>query len=213
MYRRVDQSLILTNGSVVRGLPSPPSAWFPAIVQGAIYSAALESKGKSRAFQQLAVSHAAHDALSWTFHGVTLGGTIDAALRRLLPDIGIDKTSRDYDKAVKIGQKSAVKVTRARAGDKIDTFVDYTHGPAEPGVYQPTPGGRPLPDTPQAQFIRPFGGIDDISKFRAPAPPKAIEEGYEDWVVEVYELGGRQSTNRTEDQTNIAYFWLESSVA
>lgn len=210
---RVDQSLILTNGSVVGGLPSPASAWFPAIVQGAVYSAALDSKDKSRAFQQLAISHAAHDALAWTFHGVRLSAAIDAALKRLLPDIGISPSSKDYNKAAKVGQNAAVKVTRARAGDKIDNFVDYSNGPPEPGVYQPTPGGRPLPDTPQAQFIRPFGGIDDLTKFRAPAPPEATGEGYEEWVIEIRDLGGRESTVRTEDETHIAYFWLESSVA
>jgi hypothetical protein len=209
----VDQSILLTNGTVVRGLPSPPSAWFPAIVQGAIYSAALESRGKSRDFQQLAVSHAAHDALAWTFHGVSLGGTIDNALRRVLADISISTSSKDYDRAVKIGRKAAEKVARARTGDKIDHFVDYKHGPAEPGRYQPTPGGRPLPDTPQARFIRPFGGIKDLTKFRAPEPPEATAEGYEKYVVELIELGGRESTNRTEDETHIAYFWLESSVA
>jgi hypothetical protein len=198
---------------VVGGLPSPPSAWFPAIVQGAIYSAARESESKSRAFQQLAVSHAAHDALAWTFHGVRLSAAIDTALRNVLGPIGIDKSSKDYEKATKIGRKAAVKATSARAGDKIDNFVDYVNGPAEPGVYQPTPGGRPLPDTPQAVYLRPFGGIKDITKFRAPAPPEATGEGYEEFVLEILDLGGRESSVRTEDETEIAYFWLESSVA
>lgn len=159
------------------------------------------------------MSHAAHDSLAWTFHGVRLSATIDAALKRLLPEIGIDQGSKDWDKAAKIGQKAAEKATRARAGDKIDNFVDYTHGPAEPGRYQPTPGGRPLPDTPQAQFIRPFGGVRDLTKFRAPEPPKATGPGYEEYVVELKDLGGKESTERTDDETHIAYFWLESSVA
>lgn len=95
----MDQSSLLTNSSIIGGLPSPPSAWFPAIVHGAIYSAALSTSKEPRAFQQLAVSHAAHGALAWTFHGARLGNNIDDALRSVIPAIGIDQASKDFKKA------------------------------------------------------------------------------------------------------------------
>ncbi|KAH7303907.1 phosphatidic acid phosphatase type 2/haloperoxidase [Stachybotrys elegans] len=209
----VDRSAALVSSSVIGGLPSPPSSWFAAIVQGSIYSAAKASSKKSLAFQQLAVSHAAHDALVWTFHGARLNTDIDNSLRAVLPAIGIAQSSSEYAQAAKIGQNAAAKVAAARADDKINNFVDYVVQPAEPGVYQPTPGGRPLPDTPQAVYVRPFGGLKDITKFRGPAPPDATAEGYEPWVTELKDIGGINSTTRTEDETEIAYFWLESSVS
>ncbi len=46
----VDQSAILVNGTVIGGLQSPPSGWFEAIVQAAVYSAALKSKRESLEF-------------------------------------------------------------------------------------------------------------------------------------------------------------------
>jgi hypothetical protein len=151
--------------------------------------------------------------LAWTFHGARVSNNIDNALRAVIPAIGIQKSSKDYERAAQIGQKAAAKVTSKRSDDKFNNFVDYVFGPPNPGVYQATPGGRPLPDTPQAVYIRPFAGIQDITKFRAPAPPKATGKGYEKWVVELIELGGLNSTKRTEEETEIAYFWLESSVA
>ena len=52
---RIDQSAILANGTIIGGLQSPPSAWFEAIVQGAIYLAAVNSQHQDLAFQQLEV--------------------------------------------------------------------------------------------------------------------------------------------------------------
>ncbi|SPO03592.1 uncharacterized protein DNG_06275 [Cephalotrichum gorgonifer] len=209
----VDQSTIFTNGSVIGGLASPPSSWYGAAVHGAIYSAALKSEGKSLAFQQLAVSHAAHNSLLWVFQGTRLYNPVNAALRTLLPQIGIDQGSKDYEKAASIGRKAAAEVAQRRVGDGLADFVDYTFGPADVGVYQATPNGNPLPDTPQAVYVRPFGGIKDISKFRAPPPPDAAGEDYEKWVVEVKEDGSLNSTTRSEYDTDTAYFWRESSVA
>lgn len=211
-YQRVDQSALFVNGSIIGGIQSPPSAWFPAVVHGAIYTAALEAKGESLGFQQLAVSHAAHDALSWTFQGTRLYNSIDAALRNILPDIGIAQSSREYRQAASIGRRAAATVAEKRAGDRLANFVDYVYGPAEPGVYQQTPGGNALPDTPQAAYLRPFGGIGDISNFRAPPPPNATAEGYEKWVLEVKDVGSLDSKSRTQYDTDTAYFWRESSV-
>jgi hypothetical protein len=209
---RVDQSAILVNSTVVGGLTSPPSARFPAIVHASIYRAALQTSSQSHASQQLAVSHAAHDALAWTFQGVRLNNQVDAALRNVLPAIGISQSSNDYRRLARIGQEAAARVTAARSNDGLNNFVDYAVQSALPGVYQPTPGGRPLPDTPQAQFIRSFGGIEDLTAFRLPAPPSATARGYDRSVDEIILLGGQNSTNRTAEQTEIAYFWQESSV-
>ncbi|MBE3042315.1 hypothetical protein IMZ48_06990 [Candidatus Bathyarchaeota archaeon] len=137
---------------------------------------------------------------------------VDAALRSVLPDIGIDQSSPDFEEAASIGRLAAEKVAAKRVGDGLARFVDYTYGPEEPGVYQQSPGAKPIPDTPQAVHLRTFGGLGDISEFRAPPPPDATAEDYEQWVVEVKEVGSLHSTERTEYDTDTAYFWQESSV-
>jgi hypothetical protein len=207
----VDQSAILVNGTIIGGLQSPPSGWFEAIVQAAVYTAALKSKHESLEFQQLAVSHAAHDSLQWTFHGTRLYATVDSKLRDIIPKIGLDPASKDGEKAVQIGRQAAVKVTKARADDGINHFVDYKPPPGYPGQYIATPGGQPIPDTPQAQLIRLFGGLGDVKKYRAPPPPNVNSTEYEKFLLYVKEQGERNSTVRKPYDTETAYFWRESS--
>jgi len=199
------------NGTVIGGLQSPPSGWFEAIVQGAVYLAATQSAKKPLAFQQLAVSHAAHDALLWTFHGTRLYATVNSKLKAVLGPIGLDASSPEATSARDIGRKAAKTVIVARADDGINYFVDYEQKPAAPGVYQATPGGSPIPDTPQAQFIRLFGGLGDVKRFRAKAPPNVTSPEYEPYLNFVKAQGERNSTVRKPYDTETAYFWRESS--
>ncbi|PVH99946.1 acid phosphatase/Vanadium-dependent haloperoxidase [Periconia macrospinosa] len=207
----VDQSAILVNGTVIGGLPSPPSGWFEAIVQGAVYLAATQSADKSLAFQQLAVSHAAHDSLLWTFHGTRLYATVNSKLKAVLGPIGLNASSADAIAATNIGREAARTVLVARADDGINYFVDYEPKPPAPGVYQATPGGQPVPDTPQAQFLRLFAGLGDVTRFRASPPPNATSPEYEPFLDQVKTQGARNSTVRKPYDTETAYFWRESS--
>jgi hypothetical protein len=208
---RIDQSAILVNGTIIGGLQSPPSAWFEAIVQGAIYLAAVNSQHQDLAFQQLAVSHAAHDVLDWTFHGTRLYASIDAALKAVIGPIGVNATSPGGNNATQIGREAAARVVSKRSNDNINHFVDYVYGPRLPGVYQQTPGGNPLPDTPQARFVLLFAGLGNVTRFRAAPPPSISSKDYESYVLYVKEQGEQNSTARTPFDTDTAYFWRESS--
>ena len=209
---RVDQSATFVNGTVIGGLQSPPSSWFQAIVQGAIYQAAVKSKHETLEFQQLAVSHAAHNSLLWVFHGTRLYNPIDAALRAITPRIGLDPTSAKGKDAIRTGQAAASKAAAARADDKITNFVDFAYGPKEPGVYQQSPGSNPFPDTPQARYVTPFAALGDITRFRAPPPPRTDSVEYEAQILYVKEIGELNSTARSAYDTDTAYFWRESSI-
>ncbi|KAK4206985.1 acid phosphatase/Vanadium-dependent haloperoxidase [Rhypophila decipiens] len=209
----VDQSGALVNNTIIGGLQSAPSSWYTAIVQGAVYQAAVSSKRESLAFQQLAVSHAAHNAILFVFHGTRNYGNTDAALRAVIPQIGLDPSSREGKRATEIGRAAARKVAEARADDGIHDFVDYTFGPKNPGVYQSTPGGAAYPDNPQARFVRLFAGLGDVTRFRLPAPPKTNSKQYEQDVLYVKAQGALGSTVRTPFDTETAYFWRESSIS
>ncbi|KAH6853995.1 phosphatidic acid phosphatase type 2/haloperoxidase [Chaetomium sp. MPI-CAGE-AT-0009] len=212
VYYWVDQSATFVNGTVIGGLQSPPSAWYQAIVQAAVYQAAVESEFESLEFQQLAVSHAAHNSALWVFHGTRLYNAVDASLRAIIPAIGLDPNSKKGKEAVQIGQKAAAAVAQARADDKITNFLDFTYGPKEPGVYQQSPGSNPFPDTPQAQFVRPFAALGDITRFRPPPPPPTNSTEYEEELLYVKEQGALNSSVRSDYDTDTAYFWRESSI-
>ncbi|KAF2854733.1 acid phosphatase/Vanadium-dependent haloperoxidase [Plenodomus tracheiphilus IPT5] len=208
----VDQSALLTNNTLIGGLQSPPSGWFEAIVQASIFVTALQTKNESLAFQQLAVSHAAHDSLTWTYHGSRNFGNIFKVTQDILLKINISETDDQYWRAAAIGRKAAIQVTNARQDDKLNNFINYVYKPAAPGVYQRTPGSAFVaPDTPQARYLRPFGGVGDITKFRAPPPPSVNSSEYQPFVEYVIAQGERNSTVRTAYNTETAYFWRESS--
>lgn len=212
---RVDQTSLLLNGTVIGGLQSPPSGWLGAVVQGAVYAAAVQAsaeKSLSLAERQLAVSYAAHDALAWAFQGTRLYRTVDAAFATAAVRIGLNgSTTAGAKQARAIGEKAAVRVAAARAGDGLARYVAYSYGPPLPGVYQQTPGGAPLPDTPQAAHVRSFGGVGSLSKFRSAPPPATTSHEYEKSVLYVKEQGERNSTVRAKFDTETAYYWRESS--
>ncbi|KAE9989125.1 hypothetical protein EG328_000056 [Venturia inaequalis] len=206
----VDQTAILVNGTIIGGLQSPPSAWVPAIVQGAQYLAATNSQKQSLAFQQLAVSVAAHNSLAWAFHGTRNYAATDAALKAVLGSIGLDPATTGKDAAA-VGKQAARKIITARSDDGANDFVDYVFGPKDPRVYQATPGGSPVPDTPQSRFVRLFAAVGNVSQFTVPDPPKLTDPAYEGYLTYVKAQGERNSTVRTSHDTDTAYFWRESS--
>jgi hypothetical protein len=157
------------------------------------------------------VSFAAHNALQWIFHGTRQYAVVDQKIKSVLDAIGLDLSSSSGQEAAKIGREAAGKVLRARADDGINNFVDYIFGPALPGVYQATPGGSPLPDIPQARFVRLFAGLGNVTKFTVPPPPKVTDPDYEVYVLYVKVQGKRNSTVRSAYDTDTAYFWRESS--
>lgn len=212
-HTRVDQSALLSNNTLIGGLQSPPSGWFEAVVQASIYVAAIEAKNESLAFQQLAVSHAAHDSLTWTFHGTRNFGNIFKSTQDILVKINISESDDGYWRAAAIGRKAAVRVTNARQDDKLNNFVNYVYKPTTPGVYQRTPGSAFVaPDTPQARYLRTFGGLGDVTRYRAPPPPAWNSSEYESFLNQVKAQGDRNSTVRTPNNTETAYFWRESSA-
>jgi hypothetical protein len=93
----------------------------------------------------------------------------------------------------------------------INDFVDYVYGPLNTGVYQATSGGSPLPDTPQAQFVKLFASVGDVTQFSLPPPPDPAKAGYQGYLLYVKGEGEANSTVRKSHDSNTAYFWRESS--
>jgi hypothetical protein len=175
--------------------------------------AAINTRNGSLAFEQLAISHAAYDSLTCTFHGTRNFGKIFKAAQDILEKIGISEEEEEYARAVAIGRKPALKVTTARQDDGINNFINYVYQPATPGVYQRTPGPAFVaPDTPQARYLRPFGGLQNITRFCAPPPPSLNSLVYEAFLNCTKAQGERNSTTRTPYDTETAFFWRETST-
>jgi hypothetical protein len=177
-----------------------------------MYNAAVESQDKCLDFQQIAVSHAAHNALTWVFHGSRLYPYIDQALRTIQNQILVTAAPFSSTDAILAGHKAAREVITSRADDGINNFVDYTFGPPVPGVYQLTLDNYGLPpDGPQVPSMNMFANSKPATSYLAAPPPSVNSTGYESFLAYVKAIGRFDSTTRTPDQTDIALFWRESA--
>jgi hypothetical protein len=177
-----------------------------------MYNAAVESKNKSLDFQQIAVSNAAHNTLTWIFHGTRLYPYIDQALKAIQTQILATAGPLNLTEAILTGRRAAREVVISRADDGLNNFVDYTFGPPAPGVYQLTINGYGLPpDDPQVPFVSMFATGKPATAYLAPQPPSVNGTSYEGCLAQVKAIGASDSTSRTQEQTNIALFWRESA--
>jgi len=110
---------------------------------------------------------------------------------------------------VALGERAAQAILAARAGDgSANAQGPYAPTPA-PGAYQFTP---PFDFAAFVNWgaVKPFA-ITSGDQFRTAAPFALTDSGYTADFNEVKSLGAAQSTARTEEQTQIARFWLEST--
>lgn len=114
--------------------------------------------------------------------------------------------SPQRERGVALGREVADAVIAARADDGSDRVVDYEYG-TEPGDYRATAEDPPeTPYNPEWPDVTPWT-MEKGSQFRSPPPPALDSQRYAESLNQVRELGGRDSTVRTQEQTDIGYFW------
>jgi hypothetical protein len=105
-------------------------------------------------------------------------------------------------KGIDLGRKAAVEMTALRAKDGADASENYRpHTSA--GVYVPTV----VPVFSHFPAVTPFA-MTSGAQFRPAAPPALDSEVWTKDLNEIRELGARNSTVRTAEQTEIGRFWL-----
>lgn len=80
-----------------------------------------------------------------------------------------------------------------------------------PGVWILTPGAT-APQTPWVGQMRPFT-FDDPARFLPEPPPDLGSDTWSDDYNQVKRVGAINSTERTPQQTEIAFFWTEHTTA
>lgn len=115
---------------------------------------------------------------------------------------------------ITLGQESAAAIIAKRADDHAtDGPLLNKNCPApEPGKYQCTPG-FPFVAFEIWEKVTPFT-LKDTAQFRPGAPYAITDANFTDDVNEVKRLGGDGKgtpSARTENQTQIAWFWFENS--
>lgn len=125
--------------------------------------------------------------------------TLDAALTTTLSTIadGDAKT-----RGIALGKKAAAEIVALRADDGANAAEAYRPF-TMPGIYVPTI----LPVSSTYGAVRPWV-MDKGSQFRPAPPPALVSQTWTNDVNEIREIGGRDSTKRTAEQTAIGRFWF-----
>ncbi|MCI0746270.1 MAG: phosphatase PAP2 family protein [Verrucomicrobia subdivision 3 bacterium] len=201
------------------GRTSPPQASRQlAILHTAIYDAVngitqthepyrVPGKASGGASVEAAVHAAAHSVMVNLYPSMT--AMFDAAYNSATGNL---PNGPAKSKGLAWGAHVAQAILADRANDGSTNTVPYAPG-TNPGEWRPTIsfGGvvRP-PLLPQWGTVKCFG-IKAGSQFRPPTPPALTTHQYADEVNQVKSLGETNSTARTADQTQIAYFWANGA--
>jgi hypothetical protein len=153
-----------------------------------------------------ALSYAAYEILRNLYQGIDFSAQLDESIARL----GTGHTPVQIIRGARIGAAVAEAIVRSRAGDGADGDDSY-ESELVPGAWRPTPSGPAA--SPHWGRVVPFT-LKSGSRFR-PSPPDGCEDYaglmasalYERQLEEVRSLGGRESRDRTKDETRIAHFW------
>ena len=111
------------------------------------------------------------------------------------------------DRAIDLGHTAAQAILARRADDgfAFQGTYEFRQGP---GQYQTTPPWNGFVAQPGFRFTRPFA-MSGPDQFRPPAPPALSSAAYARAFREVKEQGAGTGSQRTEDQTAYAIWWME----
>jgi hypothetical protein len=231
-----DWNLTARSASIAAGLSSPDGSVDPlhesrifAMMHAAIHDAlnaidrrfepyASDAQAPADASSEAAVAAAAHDVLIVLFGQIPdppfppavasmalIEAAYDAALASL-PD------SPAKTEGIQAGQQAAAAILALRAGDGSDApFLDFNYVPgSNPGNFQFIPGFPFAAGTGWGD-VTPFV-LNFSSQYHAQPPYLLTSKKYAADFNEVKSLGAANSTSRSAEQTEIALFWMESSV-
>ncbi len=208
----------------VGGAPGP-LARSAAIMHLAVYDAANSALCAQRAVDCLgqpyqlkvaaggdlntAIDHAAHQALTALYPALDFDDELATA------QAGIpDSPARTAGAAT--GAQTAAAVLAERADDGAGATISYPGGTV-PGAWRSSTTPATGPATPHWGNVRPFT-MTDGAQFRPtlPGDPASYAEllaspAYLEQFNEVKELGEADSSTRTDDQTEAAFFWANDA--
>jgi hypothetical protein len=206
------------NGVVLQAIrvdrtPPPLAARNMAMVHIAVYDAVnaiyrthtvykVAAEAAPGASPEAATAAAAHRVLVALYPRQQ--AALDGALRAALADVPDGPGRGD---GVDLGRFVADKVLAWRACDGAGRAGMYTPRPL-PGLWRPTPELLRPALLPEWGLVTPFA-IRKGTQYRPPGPPPLDSAAYAAAFREVKLLGGKDSTARTPDQTQIAYFWAD----
>lgn len=195
---------------IEKQLPNVPNARGLAMLHIAMFEAVnaidrryapykLNLAAERTTSKEAAAASAAYDILVALYpdQKADLDATLAASLS------GIAETEAK-SKGIELGKKAAAGIIALRANDSSDKTENYRPY-TMPGVYVPT--ATPIESTSPA--LTPWV-MGTGSQFRPGPPPALSSETWTRDLNEIREIGSRNSSKRTAEQTNIGRFWFQT---
>jgi hypothetical protein len=195
---------------------SPPMAAHNlAMVHGAVYDAVngiaathkpyrVQVQAPPGASEAAATIAAAHRMLVNLYP--KQAAALDAAKTESLAKIAEGKSKTD---GIKLGETVADQIFAWRQNDGSNAEVAYT--PVnQPGHWQPVPPEFKSASMPHWKNVKPFA-MTKGDQFRIAKMPNLTSAEYTAEFNQTKEIGAKDSTTRTADQSAIAKFWLNGS--
>jgi len=149
------------------------------------------------ASREAAAAAAAHAVLMKLYPGQS--ESFQKALTSSLSQIADDEAKRF---GVSLGERVAQEILGTRAAELANSPNTYRPQTA-PGVYVPTT----LPVATEVARFKPWL-MQEPAQFRPGAPIQLQSERWARDYNEIKEMGGRDSTKRTAEQTAVGQFWI-----
>lgn len=195
--------------------PPPQASYALAVYHAAIYDAV---NGIERTHQPYLVSETAPEGAS------VEAAAAEAARVTFLSSMGQKANPRPFLDAYKAalakipdgaakadgiawGKTVAEQILAARENDGTTRMVEPVIGD-KPGIWRPTPPLFRAPTDPHWGMVKPFT-MKSGDQFRPVPPPALDSKEFADAVNEVRALGGRESSQRSEYETNSTIFWSD----
>jgi hypothetical protein len=201
----------------VAARPGPSSVFDLAMVHAAMHDAVQAYQGRFEPYCAaipdasgspiVAAATAAHDVLVGLFPAQA--GTLDTTYDDYLAGLGL--AGEQF--GVLVGQEAAACILKLRTGDgRFPSNPEEFFGGTAAGQWRPT-GQIPMSMvTPWVGAVTPFT-LKDPAQFRASPPPPHLTSGaYAKDYDEVKAVGPSVGSTRTPEQTDIAYFFADSSL-
>ena len=148
-----------------------------------------------------AAARAAHDVLVNRFPAQK--ESLDGTYQQYLVSHGLS----DLDPGIAVGAAAASGIIALRGCDASfpQSSTPFIGG-TEPGMWRPTPPGNLPMAVPWLGNVVPFT-LTRPAQFRAAPPPSLTSVEYARDYDEVRAVGALNSSSRTAEQTDVAYFW------
>jgi hypothetical protein len=191
-----------------RNLAIIHAAMFDAVnsIVGEFHPYLVELSAPKAASPDAAAAAAAHSALLKLYPAQR--GALDAAY---LASLAAIPDSSAKTNGIAVGEAVAAKILAMRATDRANAAIIAPYIPGSgPGGWSPTPPAFQAVLDPGWGAVRPFF-LREGSQFR-PAPPPALDSPqYTQDFNEIKQIGSATSVTRTQDQTDLARFWVSTA--